>query len=173
MRRILIAYSSRSGTTRALAREIAALCGADLEEIQDRFGRGGLLGYLRSALEGGLRLSAPISPQRRAPRAYDLVIIGTPVWAGHIASPVRSYVRRHRSAFRRVALFCTCANTSVGGTKALRELEQLCGQPARGALALTKHDIDEGQHLLPIGRFLRRLTGLGTPEAAAASSRAA
>ncbi|MDP3083175.1 MAG: flavodoxin [Rubrivivax sp.] len=157
MRRILLVYYSRTGTTRELARQIAALCGADLEEIQDRVGRGGALGLLRSLAEALLHICPPISPSQHAPRAYDLVIIGTPVWAGQPASPVRSYVRRHHDSFRRVALFCTCSGDN--GSAALQPLQRLCGQPARAALALSQADIANGQQGLPIGRFLRRMLG--------------
>ena len=90
MRRILVVCYSRSGTTLELAQSIAERCGADVELIKDKVPRDGVVGYLRSAFEALFHRTPWIQPPRRAVGDYALVIIGTPVWAGNMASPVRS-----------------------------------------------------------------------------------
>ena len=62
----------------------------------------------------------------RMPVASDLpmidelsVILGTPVWFWGVASPVRTWVLRHRAALDNVALFCTCGG--AGHARALHK----------------------------------------------------
>jgi len=154
-RSILVVSYSRTGHTRYLAQQIAEQCGADQEEIVDRVGRRGLLGYLRSLVEAVLRLSAPIAPSKRAPRDYELVIVGTPVWAWHLSSPVRAYLRRHRGEARRMAFFCTYGGS--GQARVLDEMAKLCGRPPLATLALTTRDVAMRQHWRPVARFVRTL----------------
>src|SRR5690606_19250759 len=114
---ILLAYYSRTGYTRKVAMEIAEACGCDVEEIRDRVGRSGPIGYARSVFEAASRFDTLLQPGERDPADYPLVIVGTPVWFWNLSSPVRTWVRRHRPRLRDVAFFCTCG--SSGGTRAL------------------------------------------------------
>ena len=118
MVRAVVVYFSRTGYTRKIAEAIAARCGADIEGIQDVRDRSGIWGYLRSAREAlGERL-IDIRPPIRNPSDYNIVILGTPVWASNICSPMRAYVTTHREEFRQVAFFCT-----QGGSGAKKVLD--------------------------------------------------
>ncbi len=49
----------------------------------------------------------PIHSPSKDPSEYDLVILGTPVWAGKMSSPLRSYIKTTAGKFKTVAFFCT------------------------------------------------------------------
>jgi flavodoxin len=149
----LVVYFSRRGHTRQVARLIAEQCGADTEEIFDGVDRRGILGYLRSLVEALLRLPVPIQPSRCSPRAYDTVIIGTPVWAWQIASPVRTYLCRHRGRFRRVAFFCCHRGWGPGAV--LQDTARLCARPATATLALSDREVAQGRHRSSLSHFVR------------------
>jgi flavodoxin len=149
----LVVYFSRRGHTRQVARLIAEQCGAETEEIVDGIDRRGVLGYLRSLVEALLRLPVPIQPSRCSPRAYDTVIIGTPVWAWQMASPVRTYLRRHRGRFRRVAFFCCHRGWGPGAV--LQDTARLCSRPATATLALSDREVAQGRHRSSLLRFVR------------------
>ena len=85
--RILVVFFSRSGTTRKLASAIAASLGADLEEICDYSDRRGVGGYIRSLIDAVGKRSVEIVPGGHDVAAYDLVVVGTPVWAGMPSAP--------------------------------------------------------------------------------------
>lgn len=155
MSRILVVYYSRSGHTDFVARQIAARCHADLERIQDRRPRQGVVGYLRSSLEALLGSCPAIERGRRRPGDYDLVIVGTPVWFWGVASPVRTWVQRHHAALNHVALFCTCGGS--GHAKAMDDLERLCGHPSLARLALTERAVPQCQRDPALRRFLLEL----------------
>jgi flavodoxin len=155
VKRVLVVYYSHSGHTEFVARQIAAHCHADLERIEDRHSRRGLLGYLRSMAEAVLGLRPAIERMRHRPGDYDLVIVGTPVWCWNVASPLRTWLKRHRSALNNVAVFCTCGRS--GHAKALDDLEALCEHRALARLALTERAVGQCQREPAFRRFMREL----------------
>lgn len=157
MSRILVVCYSRGGTTLEVASCIAEHCGADLELIKDKTPRDGVLGWLRSAFEAVLRRQPWIQPPRRAVGDYALVIVGTPVWAGRMASPVRSYLVRQQGRLRRVAIFCT--HDGTGGDKVLDEMEALCGRRPRARLSLAARSMASLGHDPELARFMQRIAG--------------
>lgn len=62
-------------------------------------------GQLSRLLDDGA--PAEILPLLHELQDYDLVLFGTPVWAGHVSSPVRACLDAQRNSLRRVAFFCT------------------------------------------------------------------
>jgi len=138
---ILVAYYSRTGNTKAIAEKIAAALGADLEPIIDHTRRSGPLGYLRSAFEALFHRPADIGPAVHQPAAYDLVIVGTPIWNASVASPVRSYLRRHHPAMPAVAFFCTCGGMGIARTFA--QMAKVCGKQPAATLAVREIDMPD------------------------------
>lgn len=108
--RILVVYYSRNGHTRAVAEEIAhALGGAETEEIRDTVERRGLRGYLRSGRDAIKKRETTLATPGRDVSAYDFVVVGGPVWAGGLSSPVRTWLRAHGRELRTVAFFLSTA----------------------------------------------------------------
>jgi len=119
--RYLIAFYSRTGFTRRVAYRLAQRLGSsDIEEIQDHRHRAGVFGFLRTAIEAVMTRSPEIAPSQFDPARYDVVVIGSPVWAAHVATPVRSYLKRHAASLTRVGMFCTMG--SSGGDETLAEM---------------------------------------------------
>ena len=92
----LCVYYSRTGNTEKLMREIAQELGCELVR-------------LLSGMQAMARKLPPVKPFRTVLplSAYELVIIGTPVWAGRCSAPVRSFLREHGEELRRVAYVIT------------------------------------------------------------------
>lgn len=158
MKRYLVICYSRSGCTRQLAEVIAQRCDADLEFIDDHDPRRGLLGWLRSAAQALLGIEPRIRPPRHAPRDYAIVIIGTPVWACTMASPVRTWIDRYGARCRRMAFFCTCGSAGGAG-QALIDMQQLAGRPAWATLALQRERVARIGLDAALEPLLRRLGG--------------
>ena len=130
----LTVYYSRSGTTRRIAEELARRLGCDVDSITEPRGREGPLGYLRSGFEASRRKQPSINPAGKSPSQYDLVVVGTPVWAGNVSSPVRSYLSQHREEIKATAFFCTMGSSNPG--KTFPEMEACSGKKPRATLAL-------------------------------------
>jgi flavorubredoxin len=64
----------------------------------------------------------PLKPYTFDPAAYDLIIIGMPVWAGSPAPPVRTFLSETKISSKKIALFVCHAG---GKGKALNKLKAL------------------------------------------------
>jgi len=56
--------------------------------------------------------ATPIAPALRDPSAYDFVVVCTPVWAWHLAPPVRSWLSQARGKLPECAYVVVSANTA-------------------------------------------------------------
>lgn len=137
--KVLVVFYSRTGNTRKVAEAIAAALRCEVEEIRDTRDRRSRWGYVRSALDALLRRTTTLAEPTRRPSDYDLVIVGTPVWVGSVSTPVRTYLARHRGAFRRVAFFLT--QGGAGAERVFAQMEELTGLRPVGALALREAEL--------------------------------
>lgn len=153
----LIVYYSRSGYTRTVAEALAKAMHADVEEITESRSRRGILGYLRSAREAIARIPATIA-RTKDPSPYELVIIGTPVWAGALSSPVRAYLVANRASLADVAFFCTMGGR--GADQVFEQMRALTRTPPRARLAVTDRDIATGTYRSQIEAFASTLAPL-------------
>ncbi|WP_230947396.1 flavodoxin family protein [Burkholderia territorii] len=121
--KVLVVFYSRTGTTRRAASALAEMLDADVEEIAVARDRAGPFGYLRSLVEAINQKPAEIVATQRDPAAYDLVVIGSPVWAGCVSSPVRAYLVANQRRLPRLAFFCSFAQR--GADSALTQMRTL------------------------------------------------
>jgi flavodoxin len=136
--RVLVAYYSRTHTTLRVADGLARELGAAVEVITELHARGTPRAAWRCAAEALLCTVPSISPDRHDPRAYDLVVVGSPVWYGAVSSPVRAYLRRHAGTFNGLALFVTCGGWRPD--RALGHMAEVSRHTPRATLALTRRD---------------------------------
>jgi flavodoxin len=155
-KRILVVYYSRTNTTREVARAIRDELGCEIERFVERRSRGGALGYLRSVFDIAFHRRAVLQPIEKDPNDYDLVVVGTPIWNASVSTPVRTYLSMNRDRIRRVAFFCTYGGT--GSSRALRQMEAICGQAPVMTLALRMDDVTRGAVAAKVRTFAHTLT---------------
>ena len=119
---ILCLYYSRTGKTKKAMEEIAAALDAELVSFTDGEDYSGLGGFLWAGKTAMRRKTLPIEPyETEKPLSdYRLVILGTPIWAGRCASPVRGLLKRRGLELERVAYVLT-----RGGN---RRYDEVCAQ---------------------------------------------
>jgi flavodoxin len=154
MRTLVVSYS-RTGNTRRLARALARALGADHEEIRDRADRAGIAGYLRCGLEALLEASTEIGPPKHDPAGYDLVVVGTPVWATSVSSPVRTFLWLERQRLPAVAFFATLGG--AGSERAFGQMRALAGKAPAATLAVRESDLARGVPAERVARFAEAL----------------
>jgi len=161
MHRILLAFYSRTGYTRTVAGELVAALDADVDQLDDRRDRCGIFGYLRCAREAMKKRTIQLLPPAYDPSNYDVVVLGTPVWAGNVSSPLRSYVAAHKAQLEQVAFFCT--QGSSGAEKVFRDLADLCGKSPVATLAVNDRDINKHAYVQQLERFVTAITAALKP----------
>lgn len=109
MAKILCIYYSRTGHTEKLMQEVAQALDCELVKLEDEVRRSGPAGWILCGLHAVSRKVPPIKPlhTKRPLKDYDLVIIGTPVWAGRCSAPVRSFLLQYGEKLKRVGYLIT------------------------------------------------------------------
>ena len=127
----LVVYYSRTGNARFVAETIAAEVGADIEEVIDLKKRSGPIGFLTGGSDARRGKETEISPTTKSPAEYDLIIVGTPVWASRPSPAIITYLKKNDLSGKKVALFFTHGGkkpTAFDETKALIPNSDFIGQ---------------------------------------------
>ena len=138
--KILVTYYSRSKNTEKVAKEIQKNLESDIEEIIDIKNRSGTLGWIKSLIDAIRRNSGEIKPIEKNIADYDLVIVGTPVWASSTSSATLTYLKENKEKFKNLSFFCTCG--SSGYEETFEQMEELSGKKAVETLYITKKDMN-------------------------------
>jgi flavodoxin len=155
MKKILVAYYSRTGTTRKVAEMLAQKLGAELEEIKDTVDRSGIKGYLLSGRDATLKKLTELYPIAKNPADYNLVLVGTPIWSWNVSTPIRTYVTEQKNNLKSVAFFCTMGGSGDG--RAFATLSEISGQKPLATLALITREVTAGDIEKSIMDFIEKL----------------
>ena len=126
--KMLVVYYSRTGVTEKIGGLIAVALDADQEKLIDKKDRSGAWGYLVAGKDAGFGNETDIEPQKHDPADYDIVIIGTPIWAWSMAPAVRTYINQNKGSFKKVVFFTTSGAT--GYDKVVPSMEKLIDKEA-------------------------------------------
>jgi len=153
----LTVFYSRTGTTRKIAGSISKALSCDIEEIFDTKNRAGPLGFITAGRDASEKKLTVIQDTKMDPNMYDIVVIGTPVWAGTMSAAIRTYISQNKERFKRVAFFCTCGGTSAG--KTIEAMKDLCGKETVASLTITKKDMESKEYQKKIDEFVTEIRG--------------
>lgn len=162
MSSILIMFFSMGGHTRRLAEEIRSATDADIEEIIELRPRHGVRGMLRALWDASLRRKPGVLAAKHNLADYDLLALGGPIWARHLAAPVRTFAEHHGPRAKRVAFFCT--EGKQGAETAFADLEKLCQHKPVATLAVDTQHLAPADHRSELGRFVACLRRGELPE---------
>lgn len=151
----LVSYYSRTGHTQRIAELIAESVGADVERIIDAKSREGALGYLTAGRDAMFKRQSRIQPPMKDPSRYNLVILGTPIWAWNLSPPMRTYISDHKAKFNQVAFFCTEGGS--GGNRAFRQMANLIGKQPVATLELTETDLKRDSYKGKLDGFVEQI----------------
>lgn len=144
--KILVVYYSRTNCTRLAARMIAKTIHADSEEITDSEKRSGPIGFIRCGYEAVLDKLTRIGEIESDIESYDLIVLGTPVWAGKPATPVTTFVKKHGYKFKNMALFVTYADLGTSFLNVAGFLEKAAGKEAIRTLPILSSKIKRADY---------------------------
>ena len=152
---VLVVYYSRSGATARLAKAIARRLGADCDEITDGGRHKGVIGCGRAYFASLTRASTPAVAAIN-PANYKSVIVGSPVWGGQIASPVRQYLQTQDLDTRLIGGFCTSWD---GGPQDqfFDELCNLAGHQDLKSSSVSQRVSDTGLFQYDVAKFTRAM----------------
>ena len=119
--KILVVFYSRDGHTRRAAEIIAESLNTDIDEIEDKKPRKGIIGFLRAGYDATRGKTTDINFSK-TPADYDVVILGGPVWNGRVTPAVRTYLLKNRGSIKKAVFFVTCAGREGECLSQMREI---------------------------------------------------
>jgi len=152
--RILVVFYSRSETTAEFAGRLAAELEGDYERLQEvePRRRRGPLGFLLSILDVVRKRPAHLQPMTHRLADYDVVLIGTPVWAARASTPVSTWISLHWHQMSTVAFFCTMG--ARGSEDAFEQMQRLARRVPIATCAISAQDMRADAAVEKVSRFV-------------------
>ena len=119
--RYLVLYCSRTGNTERMAQTIQSTLDCDMIEVvpetpyEDDYNA--MLDRAQAELDAIGQGNYPaITTSVESFDAYDIVFIGYPIWYGHIATPMQTFLHNHADllAGKHIALFASSGSSGIG-----------------------------------------------------------
>jgi len=154
--KILITFFTRTENTKKVAEKLAERLGADIEELQDKKDRKGMLGYIIAGHDMVRKKSTEIDNIKYNPSEYDLVIIGTPVWVGTFVPAIKKYIEFNKNRFKKIAFFTT--QGSERRQRVFDELKKETGKEPIAELQLSTKEVVTDQYFEKLEEFVKKLT---------------
>ncbi len=120
MKNSIIIYYSLTGSTQIVAYSLSEFLHADIVEIKDLKERAGFKNMLSSGLDAIREIKTQIEPEKIDLSDYDLIYIGTPVWASKPSPAIITIIDKCDLRGKDVILFATMS--SNGGDTTLKRL---------------------------------------------------
>jgi len=109
--RACVIYYSYSGITRGIAEGIRNASGCDILEVRTKTPYSSFTAYTTGVLRSRKMACDPIEPGEIDVSQYDILIIGTPVWAWKPSPAINAAVKALRGCEGKMAvIFTTCSN---------------------------------------------------------------
>lgn len=153
----LIVFYSNTGNTLKLAKVLADKLESETLEIKDRRNRKGLIGFLRAGFDAITSNVTIIEDFNLKFADYDLVIIGTPIWAGRLTPAIRTFLIGNSEVLPKVAFFAT--HGGGGSSKALIQMEELVGKEPLACLSIEKSSFKDGssENIQEVDKYVKTL----------------
>jgi flavodoxin len=141
-----VIFYSYSGVTRGVAESLAASCGADLIEVHAKNPYSKLTAYTVGCMRARRGDADPIDRETIDVSSYDLVIIGTPVWAFRAAPPVNAAIAGLSGCSgKKAVLFATCGGKAGDTLQELKKTLINKGLCIMGDITFTKKELDDNR----------------------------
>jgi flavodoxin len=146
--KICIVYHSYTGLTRGVAEKVKAACGGDLVEVRPKEKYTTLTAYTVGCLRARNEERDAITPDIIDVAAYDLIVIGTPVWAFKATPAVNAAVAALKGCEgKRAVIFATCGGMPGETLPILRRALESRGVTVRGEQLFTRPDLTDPHKL--------------------------
>lgn len=152
----IVLYCSRTGNTERMAQTISTALGCDMIEVvpetpyeDDYNAMLDRAGAELAAIEQGDYPAVATSVENFD--TYDIVLVGYPIWYGHMATPMQAFLHEHADllAGKRIALFASSGSCGIGTSE--RDAPSLVPDAVfTESLLLTSSSLNSMESLVPV-----------------------
>ena len=148
-KKILIVYYSRSGVSEIIAKDLQNKLGCDMDKIvyadKDR------VSFFRAAREATKKYTVKIKGAEHNPGDYEKIIFVTPIWAGAISTPIRSYMAEHKENIKSYTLITT-SGSGDETPKIIKDAVDASRKESAVSKAYSSAQIKKGEY--DLGKFI-------------------
>ena len=158
-----IVYYSMHGNVRYVAEKVAKETGADLIELipKKAYPDKGMRQFIWGGSAVTFKKKPDLEPYTFNASDYDLVIIGTPVWASNFVPPLRTFLEDNDLTGKKIAVIATSAGgNSVKCIEAVKEAVKTDSLVAVLSLLEPKNQPSEEKEK-QISEFIETIKALG------------
>ena len=103
----IVVYYSLEGNTKLVAEEVAKNLGADVCRIEPKkeYPTGKVSKYLWGGKSVTFGEKPKLIPYQFSAKKYDLIIIGTPIWAGTYTPPIKTFLSENDLSRKAIAIY--------------------------------------------------------------------
>jgi flavodoxin len=143
-----IIYNSYSGNTRSVADAIHAACGGKLIEVTSKEYSSRLTAYTIGCYRAMKGICDPIDPAIIDVSSDDLIIIGTPVWAGRATPAINAAIAALEGCQGKPAvIFATCGGKEGETLTFLKKALEAKGMITAGEFVFDKEGLKDPARL--------------------------
>ena len=125
-KKVLIIYYSRSGNTREIANQIHERVGGDIIELQtvepypDEYDA--VTKQAKQELNSDYKPALKTKVEKIG--SYDVIFVGSPIWWGTIAAPVKTFLSKYDLSGKTIVPFITHGGSGLG--RSVADISKLC-----------------------------------------------
>jgi len=123
--KVLVVYYSKTGKTKLVAKEIAATLNANIRRVEEIKKRKGFLGFISDVSHARKEKCSEITeikPMDFNLDNYDLLFLGTPVWALKPTPAINTFISKANFKDKKVIIFVTMA--AFGGETVIKLMRE-------------------------------------------------
>ncbi len=154
-----IIYHSYSGVTRRIAEKIRDACGGDLIEVTPKDQYSTLTAYSLGCIRARKEACDPITPDTIDVSSYDLIVIGTPVWAWKATPAINGAIAALKGCDGKSAvIFATCGSSAKDTLPIMKSALGKKGVRVMGEVVLNKSEISSNEKINDLITSVRGVT---------------
>jgi flavodoxin len=151
-----IIFHSYSGVTRGIAEKINAACGGDLVEVTPKENYSTLSAYSVGCFRARKETCDPISPDTIDVSPYDLIVIGTPVWAWKATPAINGAITALEGCQgKKAVIFATCGSSAKDTLPIMKSALEKKGVRVCGEVVLNKSEISKNEKINDLFSVIR------------------
>jgi flavodoxin len=139
-----IIFHSYTGITRGVAEKVQATCGGDMVEVKPRQNYNKLTAYTIGCLRARNEEAEPVEPESIDVSAYDLLVIGSPVWAFRPTPATNGAINALKNCDGKMAiLYATCGGQAGDTIATMKKALEKKGVNVVGMFVFDRKDLKE------------------------------
>lgn len=143
-----IIYHSYSGVTRGIAEKVWSSCGGDLIEVKPKDDYSALTAYSVGCFRARKGAPDPVIPKTLDVSGYDLLIIGTPVWAWKATPVINGAIAALKGCEgKQAVIFATCGSSPGDTLPVMKSALEQRHIRVTGMVSLNKREISRKEKI--------------------------